>query len=116
MKRSIKILLATLVVSLSLAAPTMAEPIEPADVRVIDGDTIAIDRHKPNIRLVGFNTPEIRNAKCEDEGLKVRPDIVVVFLSGARSSFRHAGSPSMWTGGRGPGAHAQRAGLRYLWF
>ena len=50
------------------ATPAMAEPIEPASVRVIDGDTIAVDGHKPNIRLVGFNTPEIRNAKCEDEG------------------------------------------------
>ena len=50
------------------ATPPMAEPIEPASVRVIDGDTIAVDGHKPNIRLVGFNTPEIRNAKCEGEG------------------------------------------------
>ncbi len=52
MKHSIKSLLATLVVSLSLVAPVMAEPIEPASVRVIDGDTIAVDGHKPNIRLV----------------------------------------------------------------
>ena len=65
---NIKTLLAALVVSLSLAAPVLAELIEPASVRVIDGDTIAVDGHKPNIRLVGFNTPEIRNAKCEDEG------------------------------------------------
>ena len=68
MRRCIKTMLATLVVSLSLAVPVMAEPIEPASVRVIDGDTIAVDGHKPNIRLVGFNTPEIRNARCEDEG------------------------------------------------
>ncbi len=51
-----------------LVNPAMAEPIEPASVRVIDGDTIAVGGRKPNIRLVGFNTPEIRNAKCEDEG------------------------------------------------
>jgi len=51
-----------------LANPAMAEPIEPTSVRVIDGDTIAVGGRKPNIRLIGFNTPEIRNAKCEDEG------------------------------------------------
>ena len=68
MKHSIKCLLTTLVVSLSLAAPILAEPIESASVRVIDGDTIEVEGRKPNIRLVGFNTPEIRNAKCEDEG------------------------------------------------
>ena len=51
-----------------LVIPAMAEPIEPASVRVIDGDTIAVDGRKPNIRLIGFNTPEIRKAKCEDEG------------------------------------------------
>ncbi len=50
------------------ATPAMAEQIEPASVRVIDGDTIAVDGRRSNIRLVGFNTPEIRNAKCEDEG------------------------------------------------
>jgi endonuclease YncB( thermonuclease family) len=58
----------SLLVLALLATPAMAEQIEPASVRVIDGDTIAVDGHKPNIRLVGFNTPEIRKAKCEDEG------------------------------------------------
>ena len=65
MKGSIKTLLATLVVSLSLATPVLAEPIEPASVRVIDGDTIAVDGHKSNIRLVGFNAPETFVFHCE---------------------------------------------------
>jgi hypothetical protein len=34
------------------------------NIIVIMGDDIGMW----NIRLVGFNTPEIRNAKCEDEG------------------------------------------------
>lgn len=51
-----------------LVAPVTAEPIQPDRIRVIDGDTIEIDGRKPTIRLVGFNAPEIRNAKCEDEG------------------------------------------------
>lgn len=49
-------------------APAIAEPIAPASIRVIDGDTIEVEGRKPTIRLVGFNAPEIRNAKCEDEG------------------------------------------------
>jgi endonuclease YncB( thermonuclease family) len=41
--------------SLATAAPINAE-----DVRVIDGDTIRVFRTGPNVRLVGFNAPEIR--------------------------------------------------------
>ena len=51
-----------------LAMPAIAEPVLPGSIRVIDGDTIAVEGHKTYIRLAGFNTPEIRNAKCEDEG------------------------------------------------
>ena len=55
----------SLLTAVLLATPILAEPIEPASVRVIDGDTIAVDGHKPNIRLVGFNTPEMRNARTD---------------------------------------------------
>jgi len=52
---------------LMLAAPTArAEPIEPADVTVVDGDTIAVYHMHPNVRLVGFNAPETSNV-CEAE-------------------------------------------------
>ena len=37
-----------------LATHAIAEPIAPSSVRVIDGDTIAVDGRKANIRLVGF--------------------------------------------------------------
>ncbi|WGD29860.1 thermonuclease family protein [Ancylobacter sp. WKF20] len=36
-----------------------------ADIYVLDGDTIVVDRE--HIRLVGFNAPETRNAQCEAE-------------------------------------------------
>src|SRR6516165_7976043 len=45
----------------------LAEPINPADIFIIDGDTIQIYHQHPNIRLVGFNAPETRNAACQAE-------------------------------------------------
>lgn len=44
-----------------------AAPIDPDDIRVIDGDTIRVYHKQPNVRLVGFNAPETRKAKCEAE-------------------------------------------------
>jgi endonuclease YncB( thermonuclease family) len=50
-----------------VATVALAEPIEPGDVRVIDGDTIRVYHQQPNVRLVGFNAPETRNAQCDAE-------------------------------------------------
>ena len=47
--------------------PAIAEPIDPTDIRVIDGDTIRIYHQQPNVRLVGFNAPETRRADCTAE-------------------------------------------------
>lgn len=44
-----------------------AAPINPDNIRVIDGDTIRIYQRAPNVRLVGFNAPETRHAECEAE-------------------------------------------------
>jgi endonuclease YncB( thermonuclease family) len=46
---------------------SVVAPIEPDDIRVIDGDTIRVQHSKPDVRLVGFNAPETRKAKCEAE-------------------------------------------------
>ncbi len=43
------------------------EPISPDQVRVIDGDTVRLFNMAPNVRLVGFNAPETRRAKCDSE-------------------------------------------------
>ena len=39
----------------ALSCPVSAEPIDSADIRVIDGDTIRVHHKQPNVRLVGFN-------------------------------------------------------------
>jgi endonuclease YncB( thermonuclease family) len=48
-------------------SPVIAEPIDPQDIRVIDGDTIRAYHEPPDVRLVGFNAPETRNAACTAE-------------------------------------------------
>ena len=50
-----------------LAGNASAAPINPDDVRVIDGDTIRVFHKQPNVRLIGINTPETRRATCEAE-------------------------------------------------
>jgi endonuclease YncB( thermonuclease family) len=62
-----KKLLLTGIVALFLVMPVSAEPIDPTDIQIIDGDTIHIHSKQPNIRLVGFNAPETRNATCQAE-------------------------------------------------
>jgi endonuclease YncB( thermonuclease family) len=43
----------------------------PVSVHVVDGDTISLGDGRPNVRLVGFNTPETGNrARCEAERQK----------------------------------------------
>ena len=59
--------LATLFLLAVLSMPAIAEPIDPSDIRVIDGDTIRVYHQQPNVRLVGFNAPETRNAACAEE-------------------------------------------------
>lgn len=55
------------VVAFLVISPATAEPVQPQDVRVIDGDTIRIHQKRPDVRLVGFNAPETRRAKCTAE-------------------------------------------------
>jgi endonuclease YncB( thermonuclease family) len=62
-----KKLLLTSIATLFLATPAFAEPIDPANIQIIDGDTLQVHHQHPNIRLVGFNAPETRNAACQAE-------------------------------------------------
>jgi endonuclease YncB( thermonuclease family) len=69
MPRPISVIFATML----LAAGATAEPINPSEIRVSDGDTI-FARGKV-YRLVGFNTPETFKAKCaEERALGVKAD------------------------------------------
>src|SRR6516162_3969625 len=56
-----------ILITLAIALPAIAEPINPEDIRVIDGDTIRVYHQQPNVRLVGFNAPETRKAECAAE-------------------------------------------------
>ena len=60
-----RIALAALLLVAVAAPPALA--IEADQVRVIDGDTIRVFHKKPNVRLVGFNAPETRAARCAAE-------------------------------------------------
>src|SRR5215831_6763681 len=60
-------MLRTLFLLAILSVPARAEPIDPTDIRVIDGDTIRVYHQQPNVRLVGFNAPETRHAECDAE-------------------------------------------------
>jgi endonuclease YncB( thermonuclease family) len=59
--------IAVVTVAFTCATTTRAAPIEAADIRVIDGDTIRVYHKQPNVRLVGFNAPETRRAACDAE-------------------------------------------------
>ena len=82
-------------------------PIDSADVRVIDGDTIRVYQKRPDVRLVGFNTPansengslrdlptrRIWPARCCDSTSWILP----IVRDGGRYSSREAnpnGSPN----------------------
>lgn len=53
------------VLSLLLALPAIAEPVEPGAIAVVDGDTLQL--HGRSVRLVGFDAPETWKARCESE-------------------------------------------------
>jgi endonuclease YncB( thermonuclease family) len=51
----------------AISTTAVGEPIEPTDISVIDGDTIRVYQMQPNVRLIGFDTPETRRAACDTE-------------------------------------------------
>ena len=63
MTRALFLLLALI----SLVDVAAAAPIEQRDVLVIEGDLIRIHRKQPNVRLLGFNAPEVLRAQCRKE-------------------------------------------------
>ena len=61
------IALAFIAALLAMVAYAHGQPVSSADIRVIDGDTIALKGWSQHVRLVGFNAPETDNARCEAE-------------------------------------------------
>jgi endonuclease YncB( thermonuclease family) len=64
---AIPLLFAAALISGGLHGPARADPIASEQVRVMDGDTVRLYGKRPDVRLVGFNAPETRRAKCEAE-------------------------------------------------
>lgn len=62
--RALILLLVGIATGFGHLVPANAGSIEPGAIRVIDGDTIRINRKRPDVQLVGFNAPEARGAKC----------------------------------------------------
>ena len=60
-----RIALAFIAALLAMVAYAHGQPVSSADIRVIDGDTIALSGLREHVRLVGFNAPETPNARCE---------------------------------------------------
>ncbi len=67
--RSLLVVIAIAVAAVAFFYASIARgaPIGTSDVHVIDGDTIRVFHKGPNVRLVGFNTPETRRATCQGE-------------------------------------------------
>jgi endonuclease YncB( thermonuclease family) len=87
----------------TIVMPAFAEPIDPADIEVIDGDTLQVHHQHPNVRLVGFNAPEIHNASCSAEAeLGARAGV-------SASSSEPAGSSSNTSAVRALRAHRERS-------
>ena len=61
------IALAFIAALLAMVAYAHAQPVSSTDIRVIDGDTIALSGLRQHVRLVGFNAPETRNVGCAAE-------------------------------------------------
>jgi endonuclease YncB( thermonuclease family) len=51
-------------VGIFVAAMVRAQSLDPPNVRVIDGDTIAVHGLHDRIRLMGINAPETQDAEC----------------------------------------------------
>ena len=61
-----KLVFGTILILVELGG-AVATPIEREHIHVVDGDTIRVFNEKPDVRLVGFNAPETRRAKCPEE-------------------------------------------------
>ncbi len=65
-------------------------PLLCATLYIVDGDTIHCDQEK--IRLLDFDTPETRRAKCESErvaGYEAKARLSALLKSGPRTIERH---------------------------
>ncbi len=70
---------------------TYQNSISTRDIRVIDGDTVKISGESRSIRLVGFNTPETKSARCSRErelGYQASRRLTELLSSASEIEFR----------------------------
>lgn len=73
------------------SSETYQKPVSVGDVRVIDGDTVKISGESRNFRLVGFNTPETKSARCSRErelGYQASRRLTELLSSASEIKFR----------------------------
>ena len=61
------LMIATGSMFMALNASAVAAPIDASQILVIEGDLIRIHRQPPDVRLLGFNAPEVLRAQCRKE-------------------------------------------------
>lgn len=100
----------------------LSPPLQFADIRVIDGDTLAIGERR--IRLLGFDAPETRGAKCPGERMLAGAATLrmrMMFASPVRVSLVISDRRDRWgremgtltVGGEDAGAVLIREGLAH---
>jgi endonuclease YncB( thermonuclease family) len=76
---------------LSLMVVASVEPISAERIQVKDGDTISAYHYPPDVRLVGFNAPEISRARCASEralGVRARDRLIELVVT-AKLDFEY---------------------------
>jgi micrococcal nuclease len=108
------IALAFIAALLAMVAYAHAQPISSTDIRVVDGDTIALSGLRQHVRLVGFNAPETRNARCKAEaqlGQRAKQRLQVLVDTGSLELTLIACSCPSGTEGTPRCNHGRRCGV-----
>jgi endonuclease YncB( thermonuclease family) len=82
---SMRALIIAMTLAIATEAAAQSVPINPSDVRVLDGNTITAFNKQPNIRFVGFNAPETDRAACPTErelGIKAKDRLLALVRAG----------------------------------
>jgi len=108
------IALAFIAALLAMVAYAHAQPVSSTDVRVVDGDTIALSGLRQHVRLVGFNAPETDNARCDAEaqlGQRAKQRLQVLVDTGSLELTFIACSCPPGTEGTQRCNHGRRCGI-----
>lgn len=111
------ILIAVLVlgfIAILCVAMVRAQPVASSEIRVIDGDTVAIRGMRERVRLVGFNASETANAACSAEmelGYRAKNRLLELVRQGPNDLRLVAWSRAAGTEGTERCNHGRRCGV-----